>query len=131
MPSRGLFMGTAGVFGALAVGLGAFAAHGLQDRLTPEMLDIFEVGNRYHMYHALAMLALAAGGNALWESAWTGAAALLWACGIVVFSGSLYVLALTGQGWLGAVTPVAGLGFIVGWLCLLPAGWGLRKTSGS
>lgn len=101
----------------LAVALGAFGAHGLKERLTPEMFNIFEVGVRYHMYHALALLAVA------WTSTrWPGgsvtAAGWLFLAGTIIFSGSLYLLSLTGLRWLGAITPVGGLAFLLGWLLL-------------
>ena len=108
------------VFGFLAVGLGAFGAHGLAGRLPPEDLEIFETGVRYHMYHALALFA-AAWAAARWPGAETTAAGWLFAAGIVIFSGSLYLLVVTGPRWLGAVTPVGGLAFMVGWLLLAVA----------
>lgn len=109
------------VFGLLAVAAGAFGAHALRARLAPEMLDVFETGARYQMYHALALLAVAWGAER-----WGGSAVLAgWAfvVGIVVFSGSLYLLALTGTRWLGAVTPVGGVAFLVGWAALAWAAW--------
>lgn len=95
----------------LAVALGAFAAHGLKPRLSPEMMTVFETGVRYHVYHALALLALAAlrGPD---RAGWCFLA------GIVLFSGSLYLLALTGERRLGMITPVGGLLFLAGWLVL-------------
>jgi uncharacterized membrane protein YgdD (TMEM256/DUF423 family) len=105
---------------AIAVGTGAFAAHGLKARLAPEALVVFETGARYQMYAALGLLAAA------WAAArWSGAAvawggALLLA-GTVLFSGSLYALALTGIRALGLVTPFGGLAFIVGWVVLAMA----------
>lgn len=92
----------------LDVALGAFGAHGLKNRLSPEMLAVFETGVRYQAYHALAILLVAAlrGPD---RAAWC------FLGGIVVFSGSLYALALTGVRWLGAVTPVGGLLFLAGW----------------
>jgi uncharacterized membrane protein YgdD (TMEM256/DUF423 family) len=99
--------GAAGMF--LAVALGAFAAHGLKAKLTPEMLAIFETGVRYHVYHALALLALGAARG-------PGKAGWCFVAGIVVFSGSLYVLALTGEKRLGMITPIGGLLFLAGWL---------------
>ena len=99
--------GAVGMF--LAVALGAFAAHGLKARLTPEMLTIFETGVRYHVYHALALLALGAARGPE-KAGWCFIA------GIVVFSGSLYVLALTGEKRLGMVTPIGGLLFLAGWI---------------
>jgi uncharacterized membrane protein YgdD (TMEM256/DUF423 family) len=98
----------------LAVAAGAFGAHALRSRMVPDMLSVFEVGARYHMYHALALLAVG------WAvGRWPGGAAVTagWAfvAGTIVFSGSLYVLSLSGQRWLGAITPLGGLAFIVGW----------------
>ncbi len=106
----------------LAVALGAFAAHGLKSRLSPEMLSIFEVGVRYHIYHAFALLAV---GLALtrWPGAGTTAAGWLFLAGTVVFSGSLYLLSLTGMRWLGAVTPLGGAAFLLGWLFLALGVW--------
>jgi uncharacterized membrane protein YgdD (TMEM256/DUF423 family) len=102
---------------AVAVSLGAFGAHGLRGRLVPDMLTTFEIGVRYQMYHALALLAV---GLALsrWPSSTLTVAAWLFVAGTLVFSGSLYALALTGQRWLGAVTPLGGAAFIAGWLAL-------------
>jgi uncharacterized membrane protein YgdD (TMEM256/DUF423 family) len=101
----------------VAVAAGAFGAHGLKARLSPEMLAVFETGARYQMYHALALVAAA------WAAArWPGAAATwaggLFVAGTVLFSGSLYALALTGVRWLGAVTPVGGVAFLAGWAAL-------------
>ena len=101
----------------IGVALGAFAAHGLKSRLDPAMLATFEVGVRYHMYHALALLG-AGWAATRWPGAWTTASGWLFLAGILIFSGSLYVLALTGARWLGAVTPLGGLAFLAGWLCL-------------
>jgi uncharacterized membrane protein YgdD (TMEM256/DUF423 family) len=112
---------------AIAVGTGAFAAHGLKARLAPEALAVFETGARYQMYAALGLLA------ASWAAArWIGAASSwggwLLLAGTVLFSGSLYALALTGVRWLGAVTPLGGVAFIAGWLLLAAAA--LRAPSG-
>ena len=110
-----LFFGLGALFGGLGVGLGAFGAHALRATLSTQDLATFEIGVRYQMYHALALLAVG------WAAArWPGQASLTvagWAfvLGILVFSGSLYVLVLTGQRWLGAVTPLGGLAFMVGW----------------
>jgi uncharacterized membrane protein YgdD (TMEM256/DUF423 family) len=114
------------VLGALsaliAVGLGAFGAHGVRTRVTPDMLATFETGARYHMYHALALLAVGwAAGR--WPGAGAPLAGWLFVAGTVVFSGSLYVLALTGQRWLGAITPLGGVAFILGWATLARAAW--------
>lgn len=105
------------VAGALGVTLGAFGAHGLAARVTPERLDTFETGVRYHMYHTLALLAVAWIGmqSPTWQA---GAAGVCFLAGIVVFSGSLYLLVLTDTPWLGAITPLGGLCFIAGWVLL-------------
>ena len=107
------------VMGFLGVTLGAFGAHALRARLTPEMLAVFETGVRYQMYHALAILAVAAvvgsGGNARLASV----AGWCFAAGIVLFSGSLYALTLSGVGALGAITPIGGVFFLAGWACLV------------
>jgi uncharacterized membrane protein YgdD (TMEM256/DUF423 family) len=105
-----LWLGIAAVNGALAVMAGAFAAHGLKARLSPDLLAVWETGARYQMYHALAM-ALAAIAGTRWPP-------MLFLGGIVLFCGSLYALALTGVGWLGAVTPIGGVLFIAGWIWL-------------
>lgn len=112
------WLSTAAVAATIGVALGAFAAHGLRSRLTPEILAVFETGVRYHMYHALALLAVSAAADRWPESSWPGVAGWLFVAGIVVFSGSLYGLALTGQRWLGAVTPVGGIAFMLGWVTL-------------
>ena len=109
----------AAINGALAVAAGAFAAHALRSRLETRALEIFETGARYHMVHALAMLVCGALVVA-WPSASSRArnAGWLFQAGIVVFCGSLYALALTDMKILGAVTPVGGNLFLVGWLWL-------------
>ena len=114
------FLLAGAVAGLVAVGFGAFGAHGLRGRLTPEMLAVFETGVRYHMYHALALLLTAAlvarpgmGGGTLFV-----AAGWLFVAGIVLFSGSLYLLAVTGVTMLGAITPIGGVAFLAGWACL-------------
>src|SRR5215211_8701483 len=103
--------------GFLGVGFGAFGAHALRARLSTEMLAVFETGVRYQMYHALALLLVSAtmarmGGWLVVTSGW------LFTAGIVLFSGSLYLLALTGMTILGAITPIGGLAFLAGWACL-------------
>jgi uncharacterized membrane protein YgdD (TMEM256/DUF423 family) len=101
----------------IAVAAGAFGAHALRARLSPELLTVFETGARYQMYHAFGLMAVA------WAiTRWPGPlltwAGWLFAAGTVLFSGSLYALALSGTRWLGAVTPLGGVAFLAGWLCL-------------
>lgn len=101
----------------LGVMLGAFGAHGLKTMLDASALETFEVGVRYQMYHALAILlvgGLAAQASLLWRKR----AALLFIIGSVLFSGSIYLLVLTGQKWLGPVTPLGGLCLMLGWVAL-------------
>jgi uncharacterized membrane protein YgdD (TMEM256/DUF423 family) len=105
-----LWLLVAAVNGFLAVAAGAFGAHGLQGRLDAHALQIFETGARYHMYHALAMVLC--GVLAMSRPGWTFQA------GIVLFSGSLYALALTDVKVLGAITPLGGLAFLAGWIWL-------------
>jgi uncharacterized membrane protein YgdD (TMEM256/DUF423 family) len=106
--------------GALGVALGAFGAHGLKARVGGEMVAIWETGAKYHVIHALALLATA-WASERWPGAWTSGAGWLFLAGVVVFSGSLYALALTGTRALGAITPIGGLCFIAGWVCLAMA----------
>jgi uncharacterized membrane protein YgdD (TMEM256/DUF423 family) len=106
----------------VGVAAGAFGAHGLKARLSEEMLATFEVGVRYQMYHAFALVA-AAWGCSRWPGSLTSAAGWLFVAGTIIFSGSLYLLSLTGQRWLGAVTPFGGLAFLAGWLCLAAGCW--------
>jgi uncharacterized membrane protein YgdD (TMEM256/DUF423 family) len=115
-----VFFVAAAVSGFIAVALGAFAAHGLKARLAPEVLATFEVGVRYQMYHALALLAVA-WACTRWPGTLANGAGWLFVAGTLVFSGSLYLLALTGEKWLGAITPLGGLAFLAGWICLAAA----------
>ena len=110
----------------LGVILGAFAAHTLEGRVPPERLDVFETGARYQMYHALALVFLSWAVHQwpVWQVTWAG---YLFLAGIVVFSGSLYLLVLTDTGWLGAITPLGGLAFITGWALLI---WGAAAGAG-
>jgi uncharacterized membrane protein YgdD (TMEM256/DUF423 family) len=109
----------------VGVGAGAFGAHGLQSRLDPDMLSIFEVGVRYQMYHAFALIA-AAWLQTRWPSRPATIGGWMFVAGTVIFSGSLYILSLTGEKWLGMITPIGGLAFIVGWACMAWAAWKAR-----
>ena len=106
----------------VAVALGAFASHALKGRLTPELLATFEIGVRYQMYHALALVAVA-WACTRWPGTLAAAAGWLFVAGTLLFSGSLCLLALSGARWLGALTPFGGLAFLAGWLCLAAAAW--------
>jgi uncharacterized membrane protein YgdD (TMEM256/DUF423 family) len=109
-----------GVFGALGVILGAFGTHALKARLAPDLLADWQVGVQYQQIHAVALLVVAALSREFPRPALL--TARLFAVGIVIFSGSLYALALTGTRWLGAITPLGGLAFIAGWVTLVVAG---------
>lgn len=111
------FVGLGALLALVGVALGAFGAHALRSSLSAPDLAIFETGVRYQMYHAVALLGVAWAWTR-WPVGAVTAAGWLFVVGIVVFSGSLYVLVLTGQRWLGAVTPVGGLCFLAGWACL-------------
>jgi uncharacterized membrane protein YgdD (TMEM256/DUF423 family) len=112
---------TGALLAAAAVAAGAFGAHGLRGRLSPGDLATFETAARYQIYHALALMAVAllaergAGGVA--------GAGWLFLTGILLFSGSLYLLTLAGLRWMGAITPLGGVAFILGWVLLAMAGW--------
>ena len=122
-----LFLTFGAVFGALSVALGAFASHALQNKLTAKALDIWETGTKYQMYHALALILVAL----LTIKLETTSTALMIAgfafiLGIVLFSGSLYTLSLSGIKLLGAITPIGGVAFLIGWSCLIITAWGIE-----
>jgi len=110
-----LFLSAGGLAALAAVALGAFGAHALKGRLSPEMLAVWRTAVEYHLFHALGMLAVGFAAARLPDSAllkWSG---WLMLAGIVLFSGSLYALALSGERWLGAVTPAGGTAFLAAW----------------
>ncbi len=114
---------TVGCLSALVgVAAGAFGAHALKSRLDAEMLTVFEVGVRYQMYHAFALIA-AAWAYTRWPGTLVATSGWLFVAGTLLFSGSLFILSLTGLRWLGAITPLGGLAFLAGWLCLAWACW--------
>ena len=114
----------ASIAGFTAVAMGAFGAHAVRDRITPELLAVYETGSRYHLVHAVAMLAVAVMAGVLGRRKPSVTLAMgCFAGGICVFSGSLYVLALTGERWLGAVTPIGGVLLLAGWVCVGVTGW--------
>ncbi len=114
--SRTLFT-LGGISAFLSVAAGAFGAHALRTRLPPDLLAVFETGARYQMYHALGLLA-AAWAWERWPGVAVAAGGWLFVAGTILFSGSLYVLALTGARALGVVTPFGGVAFLAGWLAL-------------
>lgn len=116
-----IFVIAAGVLGLLGVLAGTVGAHVLAGRIEPEMLARFETGAKYHMYHTLALLATAVLASRL-PGKLTGAAGVLFIIGIVLFSGSLYIYATTGQRWLAQITPIGGFAFMFGWVALVLAG---------
>ncbi|AUG43715.1 MULTISPECIES: DUF423 domain-containing protein [Pseudomonas] len=124
---RGFLM-LAAFFGFTGVALGAFAAHGLKNRLSAEYLAIFHTGVTYQLVHTLALLGVALLATQIPGRlvTWAGAS---FAIGILLFSGSLYLLTLTGFSKLGIVTPFGGLAFLIGWLCLGLAAWRLQLTA--
>ena len=120
-----LFITLASLSGMLAVCFGAFGAHALRERLDDYLMGVFETAVQYHFYHALALLAVGVIALNQPQTAMLKSAGWLFLTGTVIFSGSLYILALTGTKWLGAITPLGGLAFIAGWACLTAAGWKL------
>ena len=114
----------AGVLGLSAVMLGAFGAHGLRDRLGP-LLDVYRTGVLYHLVHALAVFAVALAADRLRRPRLIAG---LFCAGVAIFSGTLYLLAITGQTWLGAVTPIGGVLLMAGWAAVIVEGFGRSTT---
>ncbi len=118
-----LFFIAGAVSAFIGVAAGAFGAHALKSRLGADLMAVFEVGVRYQMYHAFALIATAwAVGR--WPGSAASAAGVLFIIGTVLFSGSLYLLSLTGVRWLGAITPLGGLAWLLAWGCLV---WAAAK----
>lgn len=124
MKSQRFYLRTAAILGALAVLLGAFGAHGLKSSLSADVAGVYETAVRYHFYHALAILSVAATVDNFAPGAWWRWACRAWVAGVILFSGSLYLLVITNIKWLGAVTPVGGGALIIGWICLAVAAGG-------
>lgn len=118
-------IGLGAAFAGLGVAFGAFGAHALKERLSPDMLEIFNTAVQYQFYHALGLVLL--GLFVAQRGAAAGGTGAAWAftLGILFFSGSLYVLVLTGTKWLGAITPIGGVAFMVGWALFL---WAALKS---
>ncbi|MGM0556128.1 MAG: DUF423 domain-containing protein [Myxococcota bacterium] len=115
-----IFVILGSLLGMLGVAAGAFGAHGLEDKLDADMLEIWDTAARYQMFHAVALF------GASWliqqtGSSWATAGAASFVGGVLIFSGTLYVLALTGIRWLGAITPIGGVALIAGWFCCMMA----------
>ena len=120
-----LFIGS--ILAGLSVAGGAFASHALKDRLSDRFLEIFETGTKYQMYHALALILVALLLNSQENTPITMVGAgYAFIIGILIFSGSLYALSLTGSKWLGAIAPIGGAALIIGWLSLAIAAWGIK-----
>mgnify|MGYP001825641282 CR=1 FL=1 len=120
-----LFITLGSLSGMLAVILGAFGAHALRDSLDDYARGVYVSAVQYHFYHSLALLAVGIIALSQPQTMLLRSSGLLFFLGIVVFSGSLYVLSISGIRWLGAVTPLGGLAFIAGWACLAATGWKL------
>ena len=116
-----LILGSLNAF--LAVALGAFGAHGLEGKLSERMLDVYKTGVQYHMIHAIGLILIALLSNHLSQTSFIGWAGWLMFLGIVLFSGSLYVLSMTGIGVFGAITPLGGVSFLAAWLLVMIAAW--------
>ncbi|MBW4518856.1 MAG: DUF423 domain-containing protein [Scytolyngbya sp. HA4215-MV1] len=122
-----LFLAIAAILAGLSVAAGAFASHALKEKLSERFLEIFETGARYQMYHALALLLVGVLlSRAEAAQAFLNAAGWSFIAGIAIFSGSLYLLSLTGIKWLGAITPLGGVAFLVGWGCLAIAAFSFK-----
>jgi uncharacterized membrane protein YgdD (TMEM256/DUF423 family) len=120
-----LFITLAALSGMCAVALGAFGAHALKNRFDDYALGVFQTAVQYHFYHSLTLLAVGVIALNQPDNALLRSSGWLFLVGILVFSGSLYLLSLSGMRWLGAVTPIGGLAFIAGWGCLAATGWKL------
>ena len=122
-PTRSfLFAALGALFAATSVAAGAFGAHALKTLLDPPMLAAFETAARYQMYHALGLFVVA------WlcretTNQWAAKSGWLFCAGILLFSGSLYIVALAGVKWMGALTPLGGVSFIAGWICIAWTAW--------
>ena len=122
-----IFLIIGSLFAFVGVSLGAFGAHGLKGLLSTEMLQVFEVAVRYQMYHALAIIAVACV-KINWPSGFINLSGWFFTAGILLFSGSLYFISLSEARWLGAITPIGGVSFLLGWACLALAAWRARSN---
>ncbi len=122
-----IFIAFAAILAGLSVAAGAFASHTLKEKITDRALEIFQTGAQYQMYHALALLLVALLLSQAQSSQMSlTASGFAFITGIVIFSGSLYALSLTGIKWLGAIAPIGGFAFLIGWACLAIAAWSYK-----
>jgi uncharacterized membrane protein YgdD (TMEM256/DUF423 family) len=120
-PTAKLFLILGGINAALVVLLGAFGAHGLKARMTAEMLAVYQTGVHYHLFHALGLIAVGLVATQISDSAYLKWSGWLMLAGIILFSGSLYVLSVSGLRWLGMITPFGGVSFIAAWILFVLA----------
>lgn len=125
---RRTFIAWGSVLMALSVAIGAFGAHMLEGKISADELAVYETGVHYHMIHGIAVLIAGILSGALGESRKLFWAGTLFIAGVIIFSGSLYVLSISGIKWLGAITPIGGVSFIVGWIMLLSAALSRSKA---
>ncbi|HRW08452.1 MAG: DUF423 domain-containing protein [Caldilineaceae bacterium] len=118
-----LFFALGSLLGGLGVAIGAFGAHAMRGRITEDLLANYETGVRYHFYHALALFAVVVAIQRWPSSTLPVVAGWLFIVGVIIFSGSLYLMAFTGLRWLGAITPIGGVALIAAWVCLLWVAW--------
>lgn len=122
------FMAWGAVLMALSVAIGAFGAHMLEGKISPDELAIYETGVQYHMIHGIAVIITGLAAGLFGESRKLFWAGVLFIAGTIIFSGSLYVLSVSGTKWLGAITPIGGVSFIAGWLVLMSSAWSRKRT---
>jgi len=117
------FIGLGSLLAFLGVALGAFGAHGLKGRIPEDMLAVYNTGVHYHLVHALGLILIGLAADRLTDRKRVNAAGWLLLLGVALFSGSLYVMAVSGIKWLGTITPFGGVAFLAGWCCLGYAAW--------
>ncbi|WP_054957007.1 DUF423 domain-containing protein [Paenibacillus dakarensis] len=122
------FMAWGAVFMALSVAIGAFGAHMLEQKISVDALATYETGVQYHMIHGIALIITGLAAGLFGESRKLFWAGVLFIAGIIIFSGSLYILSVSGIKWLGAITPIGGVSFIAGWLMLMSSAWSHKKA---
>ncbi|UNK17326.1 DUF423 domain-containing protein [Paenibacillus sp. N3/727] len=121
------FMAWGAVLMALSVAIGAFGAHMLEGRISADEMAVYETGVHYHMIHGIAVIITGLAAGLFGESRKLFWAGVLFITGVLIFSGSLYVLSLSGIKWLGAITPIGGVSFIAGWLVLMSSAWSGKR----